>query len=139
MASTSSYPGFPAYLALYCENGSAIIEGDALKQISIIGKDTIIGTSPGSHAVAVATGGTRSVIPMVNSVSAREISEYDVYAMGAPEEWGVSHARQIADFVKCCRSGEPPLVDGLQARASVELILAAYQSAKSGRPVDLPK
>ena len=52
-------------------------------------------------------------------------------------EWGDAHRAQIADFIRCCRTGETPLVDGAQGRHAVELVLAAYQSARTGQVVTL--
>ena len=49
-----------------------------------------------------------------------------------------NHRRQLADFVKALRKGTRPLVDGLEGRKSLEIILAAYKSAESGRRVELP-
>ena len=48
------------------------------------------------------------------------------------------HAKQFADVLKAIKNGTSPLVDGPEARRSVELILAIYKSAESGRSVELP-
>ena len=48
------------------------------------------------------------------------------------------HRRQFADFVKAIEAGRKPLVDGPEGRKAVEIILAIYKSARSGRPVKLP-
>jgi UDP-N-acetyl-2-amino-2-deoxyglucuronate dehydrogenase len=48
------------------------------------------------------------------------------------------HARQFADVLKAIRTGGEPEVDGPEGRRSVEIILAIYKSAESGRPVALP-
>ncbi|MGS2618950.1 Gfo/Idh/MocA family protein [Micromonospora sp. LZ34] len=42
---------------------------------------------------------------------------------------------QLADFVTAARTGRPPLVTAAQARAAVAFIEAAYQSARTGKPV----
>ncbi|MDB5385527.1 MAG: afr 3 [Planctomycetaceae bacterium] len=47
------------------------------------------------------------------------------------------HLRQLEDFVQSIRTGSKPLVDGAEGRKSVEIILAIYESAKSGRRVTL--
>lgn len=50
-----------------------------------------------------------------------------------------SHKKNFEDSVKAIRTGTNPHVDGRQARKSVELILAIYQSALlGGKKVDLP-
>ncbi len=48
------------------------------------------------------------------------------------------HQRQFENFVRCLDGKEPLLVDGSEARKSVELILAVYQSALTQSPVKLP-
>jgi len=48
------------------------------------------------------------------------------------------HQRQFEDFVSALRTGRPPSVDGAEGRKSVELILAIYRSASTGRTVKLP-
>ena len=45
----------------------------------------------------------------------------------------VYHARQLADFVQALESGRKPLVDGREGRRAVEVILAIYRSAATGR------
>ncbi|HEX6681929.1 MAG TPA: Gfo/Idh/MocA family oxidoreductase [Candidatus Limnocylindrales bacterium] len=42
---------------------------------------------------------------------------------------------QLADFVEAVRTGAPPLVTSVQARAAVAFIEAAYESARTGKPV----
>jgi predicted dehydrogenase len=50
----------------------------------------------------------------------------------------VGHQKQLADFIRAIRKGGRPLVDGAQGRKSVEIILAVYKSAWTGRHVKLP-
>jgi len=49
-----------------------------------------------------------------------------------------NHRRQLADFVRALDRGTKPLVDGREGRKSVEIVLAAYKSAETGRRVELP-
>lgn len=49
-----------------------------------------------------------------------------------------AHSKNIAEFIEALEQGRSPLVDGKEARKSVEIILAIYQSAKCRRAVDLP-
>jgi predicted dehydrogenase len=48
------------------------------------------------------------------------------------------HRRQFMDFIKAIETGRRPLVDGPEGRKAVEIILAIYKAAKTGRPVELP-
>jgi len=50
----------------------------------------------------------------------------------------VNHQRQFENFVRCLDRGEKLLVDGGEARKAVEVILAVYQSALTGKAVKLP-
>ena len=44
---------------------------------------------------------------------------------------------ELEHFVACCRSGQTPLTDGRSARQAVVLCLAAQDSIRQGRPIEL--
>lgn len=48
------------------------------------------------------------------------------------------HAKQFKDVVKAIKKGGKPTIDGPEGRRSVEIILAIYQSAETGKAVKLP-
>ncbi|MBM79305.1 MAG: oxidoreductase [Planctomycetaceae bacterium] len=48
------------------------------------------------------------------------------------------HMDQLKDFLKAIDTGGDPLVDGEEGRKSVEIILAIYKAAWSGKRVELP-
>ena len=48
-----------------------------------------------------------------------------------------SHTAQLADLVRAIREGGTPLVDGLAGRRPVDVILAIYELARSGREVQV--
>ena len=48
------------------------------------------------------------------------------------------HRDQLKDFIRAIQTGSKPLVDGREGRKSVEIILAIYQSAWTGKKVTLP-
>lgn len=50
----------------------------------------------------------------------------------------VGHQRQFEDFLLAVNSGTRAAIDGHEGRRSVEIILAIYQSAWTGRKVSLP-
>ncbi len=52
-----------------------------------------------------------------------------------PSVYGYSHRAVIADMVAAIREGREPRTHGLEARRSVALVLAMYESAREGRPV----
>ena len=47
------------------------------------------------------------------------------------------HRRQLVDFVRAIETNSAPLIDGREGRRAVEIILAIYQSAATGRTVEL--
>lgn len=51
--------------------------------------------------------------------------------------YGTSHSAVIADMIAAVREDRPPKTNGLEARRSVALVLAIYESARTGRPVDM--
>ena len=57
---------------------------------------------------------------------------------GSSDPMGIGfemHQRQIAETIAAIRSGSNPSVDGIEARKSVEIILAIYRSVRDGTPV----
>ena len=49
------------------------------------------------------------------------------------------HLKNFEDAVRALKTGQKPLIDGSEARKSIEIILAIYRSAlKGGKPVQLP-
>jgi len=118
-ASTALYPGFAVKIGVYGTDGSAIIEGDRLHTLTTKSGIQGGGEAVPAHALQMAGGGTKSA------------------ASDPAAIWGDAHKAQIADFVQCCRSGETPIVDGIEGRKAVELVLAVYESARTGAVVRL--
>jgi myo-inositol 2-dehydrogenase/D-chiro-inositol 1-dehydrogenase len=54
------------------------------------------------------------------------------------EAWNYGFPQEMAHFVECVAEGRPPLVTGEDGRAVLEIICAAYESARTGRRVALP-
>lgn len=50
----------------------------------------------------------------------------------------VGHQKQIEDMMHSIETGDIPLIDGHEGRKSVEIVLAIYESAHSGKTVRLP-
>ena len=127
-ASTALYPGFPVRLAVYGTEGSAIIEGDMLHTLTTKSGTSGGGEAAHAHALQVATGGTKAATASAGSLTA---------ASDPAAVWGEAHRAQFADFLHCCRTGETPVVDGAEGRKAVELVLAVYESARTGQVVRL--
>ena len=115
-ATTSVYPGLPKTIAIHGDKGSAVIEQDDLVRWELTPE-----TDEDKHIrerFAQKTGASGG------SSNPAAISH-------------VGHARQLADFVQAIETGRPPLVDGREGRRAVEIVLAIYRSAASGRVVEL--
>jgi predicted dehydrogenase len=54
------------------------------------------------------------------------------------EEWNYGFPQEMAHFVDCVQNDKQPLVTGEDGRAVLEVIFAAYESARTGRKVELP-
>jgi UDP-N-acetyl-2-amino-2-deoxyglucuronate dehydrogenase len=112
---TSTWPGDPARVELRGDKGTIVLEEGRIVTWKLAD------ATPEEEAAMLnleAGGGSGAGDPM---------------AIGSER-----HRRQIADFIEAVREGRPPRVDGAEARKSVEIIRAIYQSAHEGRPVSLP-
>ena len=54
------------------------------------------------------------------------------------ENWNYGFPQEMAHFVRCVRDDLAPLESGEDGRQVIELICAAYESARTGRKVSLP-
>jgi predicted dehydrogenase len=127
VASTAVFPGFPATLSLHGSNGSIVISGDEIVMLETKNHvDAPVGAIT-PHALQVAQGGTKSAEQHKKS----EASE------NAPSRWGDSHRAQLGDFIDAIRLGQTPKVDAFAGRNAVELVCAVYESARTGRVVNL--
>ena len=109
--STAAYPGFVARLDVYGTNGSVIVENDQVAQWQLRSEDPC----PVKPEQTSFIGGT----------SSKDI-------------WHLSHKRQIADFIAAIREDREPLVNGIEGRKPLEIVLAVYELARTGKPVQLP-
>jgi predicted dehydrogenase len=54
-----------------------------------------------------------------------------------PSVYGTSHRAVIADMVEAILVNRPPKTDGHEAKKSLALVLAMYESARTGQAVNL--
>ena len=54
------------------------------------------------------------------------------------EAWSDGYVQEMAHFVECVREGAKPALGGEDGRAVLEIICAAYKSARTGQRVRLP-
>jgi predicted dehydrogenase len=109
---------FPANLnetlSVFGEKGSAVIGGLAVNKMETW-----------RFADAVSVGDTEEKVLNPN--------EKD-----PPTVYGFGHSALFKDFIDAIEQNRPPLVSGEAGRKALEIILAIYQSQKTGLPVDLP-
>lgn len=116
-ATTAAYPGYLKRIELHGSEGSAVLEEEDLK----------------SWDFAKKTRGDAAIL--------RAMAESKSTGGGAADPAAIGHhghAMLFRDVLKAISQGTSPAVDGPEGRRSVEIILAIYQAAASGRTVKLP-
>ncbi|MFO0900547.1 MAG: Gfo/Idh/MocA family oxidoreductase [Pirellulales bacterium] len=115
-ATTAAWPGYLKRIELHGDAGSATLEEESIVRWDFAkpkrGDDEIR-----ARLTTTKTGGGAS----------------DPAAIGH-----AAHARQFKDFVAALKQDRAPAIDGREGRRAVEIILAIYKSAESGRAVQLP-
>lgn len=79
----------------------------------------------------------------VNKVEVWRIEEdFETDAEGSGEEvasvYGYGHGALIRDFIDSVAGGRKPYIDGCEGRKAVEVVLAIYESSRTGKEVMLP-
>ena len=105
-ASTAFFPGFPERIEIHGTKGSVTTEGDYLKRWELPG-------CPPPPQEAFQTGIVGSSKPM------------DI-----PVE---PFRRQLRDVMQAISSGRPPLITGEEGLETLRVVLAMYESARTGR------
>ena len=113
-ATTSVYPGLPKTIAIHGDKGSAVIEQEDVLRWHISPE-----TPDDSRSASALPEGRR---------------------LGRLEQPGGDLARRpppaAGRFLAAIESNRKPLVDGREGRKAVEIILAIYRSAETGRVVE---
>ncbi len=115
-ATTSVYPGLPKTIAVHGDRGTAVIEQDDVLRWDLkpeMPEDRVLRERFAQKSGA--SGGSSNPAAISH----------------------VGHARQLTDFVHAIETGTAPAVDGREGRKAVEIILAIYRSAQTGRTVEL--
>ena len=116
-ATTSAWPGLQKKTEIHGTQGTVIVEQDSLLQWEFEKKNRRDAAIRRRFAAESATSG------------------------GAADPKAISfqgHKDQLRDFVNAIRNDQSPMIDGVEGRRSVEIILAIYQSAWTGKTVRLP-
>jgi len=116
-ASTAAYPGHLKQIELYGSEGSAVLQEEDI-QVWDFAKPTKADAALRKRmAGKTKTGGGAA----------------DPAAIGHH-----GHTAQFKDVIRAIKNGAKPLIDGYEGRRSVEIILAVYKAAETGRAVTLP-
>jgi predicted dehydrogenase len=110
-AATSLYPGLPRRLEVSGSEGTIILEGDRIASASLRA-------------------------PLLDLVSEKAKAD-DERAVSPAISDARGHRMIIEDFLHAIAVNGAPLCDGHQARRSVELVNAIYESSRTGQPVKL--
>ena len=114
-ASTAVYPGLPERLEVSGTGGTVIVEAGEIRVAELADE----------HGDAGAYG--RKLKP---------VSEPAATAAADPKAVSTAaHRAQLADFLAALDTGRRPSVTGEEARDSLAVISAVYESARAGRPV----
>jgi UDP-N-acetyl-2-amino-2-deoxyglucuronate dehydrogenase len=119
VGTTSAYPGLNTRLEIFGTDGSAVIENDALifcsyRNRSGVGGEVIEESSVCEHRHKGSKGAAN---PM--SIS------------------GHTHILQFNDFIVAIDEDREPIISGIEGRKPLAIILAAYESSRTGRSVKL--
>ena len=116
-ATTAAFPGYLKRIEIHGSEGSAVMEEEDLVKWDFAKKQRRDALIHQQMAQRRSGGGGAA----------------DPAAIGHH-----GHLRQFKDVLQAIRKGAAPLVDGAEGRRSVEIILAIYRSAETGKAVSLP-
>ncbi|MBV9786718.1 MAG: Gfo/Idh/MocA family oxidoreductase [Chloroflexi bacterium] len=122
---TAAYPGLTARLEVHGDRGSAIIDNDELVYFHRA-------DASDANADYGAAGGGNQAADVLKQAAA---SPAGAAAGSDPASLSMAHRAQIRDFIQAIRDDREPLVTIEEGRKPVEIILAIYESARTGRPV----
>jgi predicted dehydrogenase len=114
---TGAYPGFLKKIEICGSKGSIVMEEESILTWQFADERPEDEEIRKKYGAATQTGGGAS----------------DPKAIGHH-----GHKMLFESFVNSLRDGTPVALDGAEGKKSVEIIEAAYRSAKSGAPVTLP-
>lgn len=116
-ATTAAYPGALKRVEIHGSEGSAVLEEEDLK----------------TWAFAKPTARDKALLERMAGKTQTGGGAADPAAIGHH-----GHTAMFKDVLKAIGSGARPLIDGAEGRRSVEVILAIYKAALTGRSVALP-
>jgi UDP-N-acetyl-2-amino-2-deoxyglucuronate dehydrogenase len=116
VATTAAYPGLSARLEIIGTNGTAVIENDKLLK----------------HYLRNPTNESEAINLAVHHVGDHNHASINPAALD-----GTSHRLQFIDMINAIQEDREPLVNGEEGLKPLKIILAIYQSARTGQPVKI--
>lgn len=116
-ATTAVYPGYLKRIEIHGSEGSAVLEEEDIAAWEFSKK----------------LRGDKAILKQLAGATTTGGGAADPAAIGF-----AGHAAQFQDVLKAIQAGRRPLIDALEGRRSVELILAVYKAAETGKAVQLP-
>lgn len=112
---TAATPPMDHRVEFHGDHGTIRIEGETIVQWSVPGDEQMAQSGDGGVDIRV---GTAESSPTSDAIA--------------------GHTAEVEDLVTAIREDREPLVSGEEARKAVDLILAIYESARTGAPVKVP-
>ncbi|MEM7784645.1 MAG: Gfo/Idh/MocA family oxidoreductase [Planctomycetota bacterium] len=116
-ATTAAYPGMLKKIEIHGSHGTAVIEEEDIKVWDF----------------AKMTAKDKKIVADFQNLTETGGGAADPAAIGHH-----AHVKQFRDVLKAIKQGTSPSIDGYEGRRSVEIILAIYKSAETGKPIPLP-
>lgn len=117
---TAAFPGYCTRLDVYGSDGSVILVNDKILNWNLK-CDGVTEDDFGSNAGEEEYQRTGAIKGWAST----------------PGVWHTSHKRQIKDVIDSVKEGRPPKITGEEGIKPLAIILAIYESAKTGKPVKL--
>jgi predicted dehydrogenase len=120
----------------FANGGLATVEGSTVTWPENLEGSVAVFGDKGSAKI----GGTalnRIVLWKVDGMLEQEAELLTSQVVDPPSVYGYSHREVIHDFARSLLDGREPGTPGAEARRSLELVLAIYESAREGREVTL--
>jgi UDP-N-acetyl-2-amino-2-deoxyglucuronate dehydrogenase len=134
LASTAMYPGYRQALEIYGTGGTVIIENSKVRHAQF---------QSGNEERS--TGGVKAAPPEIKDFVAATPSAVaegaNVSVQGASNPASIAldgHVEHLKDLIGAIRENRPTFMNGSEARNALELIVAVYRSAQTGKRVDFP-
>ncbi len=116
-ATTAAFPGTLKKIEIHGSHGSAVIEEEDITKWEF----------------ARMTARDKKIVAEFGGKTETGGGAADPNAIGH-----AAHAHQFQDVIKAIKNGTAPEIDGPEGRRSVEIILAIYKAAETGKAIKLP-